>query len=185
MSYEVLEQNLTKFDQTLLDLKMVCPVESPVGNQLQLTRDFLRDRRTLSDEELLKKWDSRFDEFYKAQIVVARLTESIAVLSPSHSSRLRPYLKTIFSGDLTQGVEPSQAKDFFYELWLASSLYSMDSKSSYVNPTSLFPEINSDPQLESPASFHRVSHRSTLTSPKGTSRSGTSLLTELSPSAST
>ena len=122
MTYEKLEQDLSAFDRTLVDLKLQCPSDCSLGKQLSLTREFLRDRRDLSEDKWLPKWQPQFQQFYEAQLVVARLADAVALLAARHSNRLTSYLKTIFAGDLTQSIEPNQAKDFLYELWLASTL---------------------------------------------------------------
>ncbi|MCA9113128.1 MAG: hypothetical protein KDA52_24465 [Planctomycetaceae bacterium] len=58
----------------------------------------------------------------------------MSILAGGHLQRLRSYLKTIFAGDLTQSNEPSQAKDFLYELWLASIFTELGFEVSLAEP---------------------------------------------------
>ncbi|MEQ8790097.1 MAG: hypothetical protein RIC55_27620 [Pirellulaceae bacterium] len=122
MGYDKLTQDLADFDAALATTGFTIPGNSPLADQLATTRDFLQDKASLPEDDWLRKWQPRFKDFYDAQIVVARLTHAISVLRDKPQGILRKYLKTISSGPLTQGSDPNQAKDFFYELWLASVL---------------------------------------------------------------
>jgi hypothetical protein len=122
MGYEKLEADLAAFDALIATQQIKWPAASPVVDQFELTRQFLSDKRDLAEADWLAKWNPRFKEFYNAQLVVSRLVEAVAVLASTQAQRLRSYLKIILPGDLTQGTDPTQAKDFFYELWLAAIL---------------------------------------------------------------
>lgn len=98
------------------------PTSGVLGDQLILTREFLQDKASLPESEWLKKWNPRFKEFYDAQLVLGRLAGAVAILRNQPEGKLRAYMKKVFSGDLRQGSAPDQAKDFFYEFWLASVL---------------------------------------------------------------
>ena len=122
MGYEKLLRDFQAFDEVLARIRLSVPATGILAEQLFLIREFLEDKVKLPEQELLLKWNPRFKEFYNAQLVLGRLGSAVAVLWNQPDGKLRTYLKKIFSGDLSQGSSPNQAKDFFYEFWLASVL---------------------------------------------------------------
>ncbi len=118
MAYEQLERQLSDFDALIESLNLKVSDESLVHSQLTTSREFLTDRKMLTEDTVDKKWGPRFKEFYDAQIVTKRLTS--AALSLQNQDSLRSRLKTVLSGDLSPNFEPDHAKDIFYELELAA-----------------------------------------------------------------
>jgi hypothetical protein len=118
MGYGALERNLMDFDQIATTLGLKLADDSPIKKDFDTTREFLRDRRSVEEQELHAKWNPRFEEFYHAQIVVHRLTQAVLVLKDQN--RLKGRLKQVLGGSLTQNFKANSAKDHFYELEMAS-----------------------------------------------------------------
>ena len=95
---------------------------SEIWQQVESVREYSRDQEELSKDDLESKWDSRFKEYYKSQIAVGMLADAIGALSASQADQLKKYLKLILGGSISQGGDPQQSRDWFYELHLASTL---------------------------------------------------------------
>ena len=122
MAHEQFLKNIVEFDQILAGLRLRIEDGSLLKAQFDLTREFLQDKITFSENQLTAKWDPRFKEFYDAQIVVGRLTDSVVILRGQPEGALRKRLKLVLVGPLTQDLESQQAKDHFYELEMAALL---------------------------------------------------------------
>lgn len=122
MGYEKIAANLSEFDRVVQRLGITVAPDCTIGAQLQLIRDFLHDRETLPEKEWLPKWNPRFDEFYRTQIAVMRITDAVAEFKDHPLGPLRKLLTQILGGSITQDFQPDQAKDYFYELWLGGIL---------------------------------------------------------------
>lgn len=122
MGYEKIKSEMAILDRHVADLEIKLAPDAEAVVQMELLREFLRDKSQLSAAELCAKWDSRFRDFYDAQITVGRLSGAITELLSKQKSQLSQYLKKILGGGITQGGNPEQARDFFYEVWLASVL---------------------------------------------------------------
>ncbi|KKK72251.1 hypothetical protein LCGC14_2905750, partial [marine sediment metagenome] len=121
MGYEKIERQLAQFDALVARLNLTIG-DSPLAQSIQQVRDFLADREAMAQEDWLAKWDPHFKDFYDSQIAVGRLCDSVTRLQGQADGTLRQYLKKILSGSLTQDFDPQEARDFFYELWIAGIL---------------------------------------------------------------
>ncbi|GAA4440310.1 hypothetical protein [Bremerella cremea] len=122
MGYKKLSQQLNILERYVTDQKIKLADDAPTVVQLNVVREFLKDQSSLKEEQLLIKWNPRFREFYEAQIAIGRLSGVIAELVEKQRAQLAKYLKIILGGGISQGGHPEQARDYFYELWLASVL---------------------------------------------------------------
>lgn len=120
MRYDKLRSELATVDEHLSKLRIKLAPDAEVVIQIELVREFLRDLNELTDTDVLTKWNPRFRAFYDAQIAVARLCAAINEMLSKQQAQLSKYLRIILGGAITQGGTPQQARDFFYELWLAS-----------------------------------------------------------------
>jgi hypothetical protein len=118
MGFERVERILAAFDGVVAKLGMRLTDGSPIKKGFDTTREFLSDRKTLDEAALMEKWGPRFKEFYHAQIVVKRLTDAVVTLKDQN--RLKSRLKQVLGGSLTQDFVPEAAKDYFYELEMAT-----------------------------------------------------------------
>ncbi len=121
MSYQDFENNLATFDAKLGDLGVRMEQTSLLGAQFALARKFLDDRKARPEDECCRAWGARFKEWHDAMIVVKRMTDACLTLAGAvPDGALAKLLRVVCKGSLTQDFEPDQAKDFFYELELAS-----------------------------------------------------------------
>jgi hypothetical protein len=118
MGYERLERNLVAFNDIVAKLGLDLANDSPIRKDFDTTREFLNDRNNLNEEALMAKWTPRFKEHYHAQIVVHRLIDAVVILKDQ--VRLKSRLKQVMGGSLTQDFRPNSAKDYFFELEMAS-----------------------------------------------------------------
>ncbi len=122
MSWERQKHLLAEFDKLLLRLGFQISSDAPVAPQLAIVREFLTDHTALPENELFAKWPkARFKEFNDAAIVIRRLTEAVVALGDQSAGALRKRLKQVLSGPLTHDFSPQQAKDYFYELEIATT----------------------------------------------------------------
>jgi hypothetical protein len=112
---------LQEFDSFFPSLHVRIPGESEVGAQLELMRAFLQDLPTSAAAEWLSSRNADFKRFYDAAIVTRRLMEVVVELQDQPRKELTERLKKVVVGPLTQNTIPSQAKDFLYELEMATA----------------------------------------------------------------
>lgn len=122
MSWDSLERALDGFDRFVAQQKLRIAADAAVNPQFGLVREYLTDRKQMGETAAVAKWMQRdFKGFYDAVIVVHRLADAVTLLADTPGP-LRSRLTQVLSGPLTQDFQPQQAKDFFYELEVASAL---------------------------------------------------------------
>lgn len=122
MNYDKIESELATIDRHLHQSKIKLAPGAEVVGQMDLVREFLRDKAQLNEKDLCAKWDPQFKSFYDAQLAVGLLGGAVTELLARKQPQLDKYLRVILAGGITQGGDPEQARDFLYELWLASQL---------------------------------------------------------------
>ena len=121
MIWESLKRSLREFDEIVANLGVQIGDDALPSAQLRTMREFLADHQSMPENELLSKWNALdFKVFYDAAIVVSRLTEAVVALRDQPEGALRKRLKQVLSGSLTQDFSAEQAKDYFYELEIAT-----------------------------------------------------------------
>lgn len=77
MSWEPLKTSLAAFNEITAALGLRIANDAPISPQLTLMRHFLADRESMSENDLLVKWNSGdFKVFNDAAIVVRRFTDA-------------------------------------------------------------------------------------------------------------
>jgi hypothetical protein len=122
MGYDLLRAKMEQFDTIISGLGIKFGKDCSVKKQLDLVSEFLGDEKSLNEEQNKIKWDPRFKELYDALIVAERFSEAVIIMKDQKRGPLKRRLSTILGGSLTQDFEPEQAKDYFYELEMASSV---------------------------------------------------------------
>lgn len=122
MGHDHIREQIQHLDEFLARANVRVDASSPMSAQLDLVKAFLHDEHSFAENELLERWDAKFKEFYDAEIAVGRLCDAVPRLMDQPEGKLKRYLTKILGGSLTQNFDPQEARDLFYELWLASSL---------------------------------------------------------------
>lgn len=122
MGYDKVAADIEIVDKEIVDSKIKVATDAEIVKQIALVRQFLADKAQLSEEALHDKWKDDFFEFYKAQLSVGTLSKAISELVTNQKEPLGKYLKVILGGGISQGGNPEQARDWFYELNLGSVL---------------------------------------------------------------
>ena len=115
-----LECQLLSLEKHIADLKIKVPAKSETVLQIALLKEYFHDQKTLTFEEADPKWKERWRKLYDAQLAIGGLCSAVAELRKSQNAMLSRYLKKIVNGEITQAGPPEEARDLFYELWLAS-----------------------------------------------------------------
>lgn len=121
MSYEAIRNDLQTLDDYVGRLRMRTSPDAVMVKQMDLVREFLKDHEASADEAY-KKWKIRVKEFIGAQIAVKMLSRAVSELLKTQEGELRRYLNVILEGEITQGGDPEQARNWYYELWVAALL---------------------------------------------------------------
>lgn len=123
MGWDSLRKSIAGFDQTVTRLGVSISDDAPNTKHLNLARRFLHDQEKLAESAFMKIWDNdSFMDTYNSLLVAKRLTSAVCALKDQQDGPLRKRLCQILRGPLVQDFQPEQAKDFFYELEVASAL---------------------------------------------------------------
>lgn len=123
MSFERLEGQISTLEKVVSDLNVKIPPNSVMQTQVNTVKEFLEDKGNFSLDEVDVEWGRRFKDFYDSQLAVSMLADAVSVLADRQPGpEFTKTLKRVFSGAITQGGDPSNARDSYYELWIASLL---------------------------------------------------------------
>ena len=118
--YDGIRRQLADFDSTLAAIGVPIPPKSPILRYLEVVREFLDDHAA-SPEKAAEKWkEYDFHDWYKAMIAVDVLTSAVAGVGPQPPKEFRDQVAIVVAHDISQDFEPSQSKDFLYELQVAT-----------------------------------------------------------------
>lgn len=121
MAWEDLRENIRRLDEVLRTIGLTMPVGSPHTNQYNTSKEFLDDERAMTQTQLLAKWqNAKFEEVFRSAIGITRLSRAAYTLR-AHPG-LKSILKIVLTDTITQDFAPNQAKDYFYELEVATIL---------------------------------------------------------------
>jgi hypothetical protein len=121
MPWDKQRQYLREFDVFFPSLGIPLEPTSEVSQQLDLVRAFLQEFPDSTKPAWLSSRGIGFKQFYDAAIVTRRLTEAVVEMQFQPSKELKERLRKIVIGPLTQNLSPNSAKDFLFELEMATS----------------------------------------------------------------
>ena len=119
-SYVEMRTSIDAFHETLVTLGLSMPPASAIQRQFRIATEFLNDHAA-SPDEAGKKWLERdFLEWYLAMLAVDTACSVVARLKSHPATDLIDLLRKVLKNDIAQDYEPSQSKDFLYEMQVAT-----------------------------------------------------------------
>jgi predicted nucleotidyltransferase len=110
---------VARFDQLAKEIRLKVS-GTPLKQQADLLREAFNDMNILGLEKSNAKWMPRLPECDQARIDLERFVEAVEPLKDLPG--LKDILKKVLADPITQDFKPSQAKNAFYELEMASAV---------------------------------------------------------------
>lgn len=120
MSWDALIDDVTRFRNLLNTLGLRVPDDSPLTEELARVGAFLDERSSMSEDAWVQRWAPQLNEMFPEIVGVARLAESAVSMPQTTMNELRKRLKLIVNGSVKQNFAPQAAKDYLYELEIAT-----------------------------------------------------------------
>lgn len=118
--FDGIRRQLEEFDATLAAFGISIPPKAPIRRYLELVREFLADHAA-SPDAAAEKWLKRdMHDWYKAMIAVDVLTEAVTGVGTQPAKAFQDQIALVVANDISQDFEPTQSKDFLYELQVAT-----------------------------------------------------------------
>lgn len=134
-NYIHLKEKLQNFEAMVSRINLKIKKDGSIDSQITLIKSFLADLDILNETEMESKWLPNFNDFYKAEITVDRISRACIILAGQMPEiKLKKNLQNIVNGKLSQDFIPDSAKDFFYELELGAALVSAGFKVELLEP---------------------------------------------------
>jgi hypothetical protein len=118
--YAKMRAQIASFEQLYQTLGLSFPKKSPMRGYFDLVNEFLADHASSRDAAAAKWKDRDFHEWYKAIIAVEKLVSVASALGGQPAKPLKDHLQLVLTHDISQDFEPSQGKNYLYELEVAT-----------------------------------------------------------------